>query len=419
MSKEPLLSSQVALKIARHIKGNNSDYYSTEQGLTELESIISRHFVAIATAGTQDSMPRRYCDVHQREEFKYESLEHELCARKAQCDKCGCEYVQVSKVFTVNLDCDCDCHKHPVMDFTEQAERAAQKIIDECYFEKVDQPYIRKRFAYLILSEFGLSTVQPPTEIKCDCKHEIEAANCPRFQECASQPTAATFTEQARQLVKQIQSVIVFTATTSSLFASHRNVEEGDYFRCLRCGGESLHGSQRATGNVAHKDNCPVALANRLWNENAVASGFAEAATQGQVAGIERAVEILNAGRLLALPEAPEIAETLEKAAAAIRALSPDPYYLDRVRNEAATAALEQAAQWQPIETAPKDGTQILLGHGNSLWIDEWIPDAKYEVRNGEGGCWMMCDQWTDPEIPSHWQPLPPLLIAAIGDDKE
>lgn len=31
-------------------------------------------------AVTQDEMPRRYCSVHNREEFKYESLEHELHA---------------------------------------------------------------------------------------------------------------------------------------------------------------------------------------------------------------------------------------------------------------------------------------------------------------------------------------------------
>lgn len=63
--------------------------------------------------------------------------------------------------------------------------------------------------------------------------------------------------------------------------------------------------------------------------------------------------------------------------------------------------------EWQPIKTAPKDGSEILLAHANSVWVDQWIPSTSYEVRNGEGGCWMMCDQWTTPEIPSHWMPLP------------
>lgn len=91
--------------------------------------------------------------------------------------------------------------------------------------------------------------------------------------------TPPDFTEQARQLVKQIQSVVTFTATTSLLFASHRNIEEGDYFRCLRCNGESLHGSQRATGNVAHEGGCPVALAYKLWSENAIASFASQTST--------------------------------------------------------------------------------------------------------------------------------------------
>lgn len=51
-----LLSSEVALKIARHIKGNNSDYYSTVQGLAELESIISRHFAAASLSPAASSL---------------------------------------------------------------------------------------------------------------------------------------------------------------------------------------------------------------------------------------------------------------------------------------------------------------------------------------------------------------------------
>lgn len=67
------------------------------------------------------------------------------------------------------------------------------------------------------------------------------------------------------------------------------------------------------------------------------------------------------------------------------------------------TRTVSPTAGWQPIETVPKDGSEILLGHANSIWIDEWIIDAEYEV----GGYWMMCDQWSDPEIPTHWMRLP------------
>lgn len=74
-------------------------------------------------------------------------------------------------------------------------------------------------------------------------------------------------------------------------------------------------------------------------------------------------------------------------------------------------AALVTAANedWMPIESAPKDGTEIILGHANSVWFDQWIADLEFEVREGEGGCWMMCDQWSDPEIPTHWMPAPAL----------
>ncbi len=55
--------------------------------------------------------------------------------------------------------------------------------------------------------------------------------------------------------------------------------------------------------------------------------------------------------------------------------------------------------QWQKIETAPKDGTEILV------WIDDvrkhcqvrWVTDG-----------WMIC--WDGKYLvhdPTHWQPLP------------
>ena len=177
-------------------------------------------------------------------------------------------------------------------DFTEQAERAAQKIIDECYFEKVDQPYIRKRFAYLILSEFGLSAVQPPTKIKCDCKHEIEAADCPRFQECASQP-AATFTEQAR---REIADRLLEDLAAGFIPSNELRAFKLQAYLCL----ESRF----------------RAFAERI---------AAEAATQGQDARVERLQAQLNG---------------------VMNCLAKSQQELERVRNEAATAATEFFCYW-------------------------------------------------------------------------
>jgi hypothetical protein len=61
---------------------------------------------------------------------------------------------------------------------------------------------------------------------------------------------------------------------------------------------------------------------------------------------------------------------------------------------------------WQPIETAPRDGTTVLL----------YFPDAgKSQIDVGYWIEWEVGDanwsnEWTDAEIdcdPSHWMPLP------------
>ena len=60
-----------------------------------------------------------------------------------------------------------------------------------------------------------------------------------------------------------------------------------------------------------------------------------------------------------------------------------------------ATPSVSQA-QWLPIESAPKTGERILLGHGNSVWEDEWFsPEQRW---------WNL----SDDEVPTHWMPKPP-----------
>lgn len=63
---------------------------------------------------------------------------------------------------------------------------------------------------------------------------------------------------------------------------------------------------------------------------------------------------------------------------------------------------------WQRIETAPKDGTFVLLhspDSNNNPFIGQWHDDADYP----DGGAW-----WGDNDSgfaidadPSHWMPLP------------
>lgn len=73
---------------------------------------------------------------------------------------------------------------------------------------------------------------------------------------------------------------------------------------------------------------------------------------------------------------------------------------------------------WQPIETAPKDGTLILTfsadaaaapmtdpfgNPGTSMMVMRWLPygGGKFDPVDEAG------DFWTNHYDPTHWQPLP------------
>ena len=64
--------------------------------------------------------------------------------------------------------------------------------------------------------------------------------------------------------------------------------------------------------------------------------------------------------------------------------------------------------EWQPIETAPKDGTVVLL------WVDNYPEFGSYSAPffEGDEGYWQErseCVPLTDPE-PTHWaRILPPV----------
>lgn len=55
---------------------------------------------------------------------------------------------------------------------------------------------------------------------------------------------------------------------------------------------------------------------------------------------------------------------------------------------------------WQPIETAPKDGTPVLLFDCGAYWLVEW---------NKRTGRWEGLDSSfvASPEPGAHWMPLP------------
>ncbi len=77
--------------------------------------------------------------------------------------------------------------------------------------------------------------------------------------------------------------------------------------------------------------------------------------------------------------------------------------HIATILNAVATGQLVPAQTWQPIETAPRDGTQILA----CLWAyGQPGGERRYEVVSWE------CDGWASEAYPiyppTHWMPLPP-----------
>lgn len=108
----------------------------------------------------------------------------------------------------------------------------------------------------------------------------------------------------------------------------------------------------------------------------------------------------------------------LGEAAAAIRALASDDdrAALDRLIAEAVER--EKRAEWQPIETGPRDGTPFLtfsrdaaddpregaLGYqSTAMVVMAWLPADDRPFPVDEHGDW---NDWHCYE-PTHWRPLP------------
>ena len=60
--------------------------------------------------------------------------------------------------------------------------------------------------------------------------------------------------------------------------------------------------------------------------------------------------------------------------------------------------------EWQPIETAPKDGTVILT------WTDGLGDGAYMPMAYNAAGGWS--EYWGNSDLlPTHWMPLPPAPV--------
>lgn len=70
---------------------------------------------------------------------------------------------------------------------------------------------------------------------------------------------------------------------------------------------------------------------------------------------------------------------------------------------EAQLAVVQKNAAWQPIETAPKDGKDLLLSDG-VVRIAFW--------DTARGGLWSKWPGREECKYPNHWMPLPKPPIA-------
>ena len=84
---------------------------------------------------------------------------------------------------------------------------------------------------------------------------------------------------------------------------------------------------------------------------------------------------------------------------------------------------------WQPIDTAPKDGTWILVWGGETDEYGEWDKHEEVFMNRPVVAHWRLPDKWESEEgywqfanydggyfgdfskdhEPTHWHPLPPL----------
>lgn len=58
--------------------------------------------------------------------------------------------------------------------------------------------------------------------------------------------------------------------------------------------------------------------------------------------------------------------------------------------------------EWQPIQTAPKDGTEILAGQAGTRKVGVIVWNIEIERWSAPA------EHWDEPSwLPTHWMPLP------------
>jgi len=81
----------------------------------------------------------------------------------------------------------------------------------------------------------------------------------------------------------------------------------------------------------------------------------------------------------------------------------------------ALSAQVQDVAGWQPIETAPKDGTRLLLMWEPFSGMSEHVELGKWNVRNG----WVNTYGHAFSGSPTHFMPLPAAPAKQEGGTSE
>ena len=64
--------------------------------------------------------------------------------------------------------------------------------------------------------------------------------------------------------------------------------------------------------------------------------------------------------------------------------------------------------EWQPIDTAPKDGTWIWAFYPRKFRHWDQYAVARWLDTPGNNSMWWDAAEHRDDEQPTHWRPLPP-----------
>lgn len=100
----------------------------------------------------------------------------------------------------------------------------------------------------------------------------------------------------------------------------------------------------------------------------------------------------------------------------------PTPEHTDewKAADRLTSLEAELVRRWQPIETAPKDGTNVVLASSERVTFGRWLDNSQTRWP-WEG--WITPDGPWGPKAtkaPTHWMPLPepPLSLLSLNDEE-